>query len=99
MVIFLGDIAYDFVGEKYISMLKYMQPITSRVCFMVTPGNHDYTDHQDAFELFMQTFLSPNWHNNFNFYYNMVIGHTIFISFNPEEKVYEKNYADNMNPL
>ena len=45
MVIFLGDIAYDFVGEKYISMLKYMQPITSRVCFMVTPGNHDYTDH------------------------------------------------------
>ena len=46
LVIFLGDLAYDFVGEKYFRMLVKMQPLTSRVCFMVTPGNHDYIYHQ-----------------------------------------------------
>ena len=48
MAIFLGDIAYDFFGDKYKSMLKYMQPMTSRICFMATPGNHDTIHHEDA---------------------------------------------------
>lgn len=59
LVLFLGDLAYDIIGEKYIAMLKYIQPITSRICFMVTPGNHDYIYHEDSFELFAETFLSP----------------------------------------
>ena len=53
LLIFLGDLAYDFMGEKYVSMLKYMEPITSRISVMVTPGNHDYIYHEDSFELFM----------------------------------------------
>ena len=49
MVLFLGDLAYDFIGEKYFSMLEYIEPITSRICFMATPGNHDYVYHEDSF--------------------------------------------------
>lgn len=41
LILFLGDIAYDLIGDKYISMLKYIEPLTSRMAFMVTPGNHD----------------------------------------------------------
>ena len=48
MAIFLGDIAYDFIGDKYDSMLKYMQPITSRICFMAIPGNRDTVHHKDV---------------------------------------------------
>ena len=48
MAIFLGDIAYKLQGDQYISMLKYMQPMTSRICFMATPGNHDTVHHKDA---------------------------------------------------
>ena len=47
-VIFFGDIGYVFIGEKYISMLKYIEPLTSRMAFMTTPGNHD-TLNEDAY--------------------------------------------------
>ena len=45
MIVFLGDIAYDFNREKYKPMLKYIEPITSRIAFMVSPGNHEYVYH------------------------------------------------------
>ena len=46
LTIFLGDIAYDFVGEKYFAMLKKIEPLSSRIAFMATPGNHDYLYHE-----------------------------------------------------
>lgn len=40
MMVFGGDLAYDFEGQMYIDMLKYLQPITSQIVTMGTPGNH-----------------------------------------------------------
>lgn len=40
MMIFGGDLAYDFEGQMYIDMLKYLQPITSQIVTIGTPGNH-----------------------------------------------------------
>lgn len=40
MMIFGGDLAYDFEGQTYIDMLKYLQPITSQIVTIATPGNH-----------------------------------------------------------
>lgn len=52
MVIFTGDIAYDLQGPKYESMLAYLQPVTSRLVFFATPGNHDTLYHADTFVLY-----------------------------------------------
>ena len=40
MMVFGGDLAYDFEGQMYIDMLKYLQPITSQIVTIGTPGNH-----------------------------------------------------------
>ena len=40
MMIFGGDLAYDFEGQMYIDILKYLQPITSQIVTIGTPGNH-----------------------------------------------------------
>lgn len=39
-MLFGGDLAYDFEGQMYIKMLKYLQPLTSRIVTIVSPGNH-----------------------------------------------------------
>lgn len=83
LVLFLGDLAYDLVGEKYRDILIYLQPLLSRVCFMATPGNHDYVYHADSFELFAETFLSPEWSKYYDFYYNFVLGDVLFINYVP----------------
>jgi hypothetical protein len=97
LALFMGDLAYDFRGTKYFSMLRYIQSITSRVAFMVTPGNHDYVYHEDAFELFAETFLSPFWEKNFNLYYSLVLADVMFISYNPEEIIYKESDQEEIN--
>jgi hypothetical protein len=50
---------------------------------MVSPGNHDYVYHEDSFELFAETFLSPEWSKYYNFYYTFIVGDVMFVSYSP----------------
>ena len=68
-------------------MLKYIEPISSNICFMTTPGNHDYSYHLDTFELFAETFIAPEWSKYFNFYYNFILGDFMFINYVPSNTV------------
>lgn len=83
MVLFTGDLAYDLQGPKYYSMLKYLQPLTSQVAFVATPGNHDTLYHEDTFVLFTKSFYTPQWREYFNYFNNIKIGNLLFISYNP----------------
>ena len=49
MLLFTGDMAYDLQGPHYRSMFKTIEPISSRLVFMVTPGNHDTLKHADTY--------------------------------------------------
>ena len=49
LILFTGDIAYDLSGDKYYSMLKYIDVITAKIVFMVIPGNHDTQHYGDTF--------------------------------------------------
>lgn len=94
MMIFTGDLAYDLQGPLYYSMLKHIEVITSRIVFMVTPGNHDTLYHADTFELFTESFYSPNWKHYYNYYYTMQFGNVVFISYNPEREAYDYHKDD-----
>ncbi len=48
MLIFGGDLAYDFEGIMYIDILKYLQPLTSQIPIICAPGNHDSVYHEDS---------------------------------------------------
>ena len=41
--------AYDLQGPHYRSMLKLISSFSSRIAFMVTPGNHDTLKHADTY--------------------------------------------------
>lgn len=87
LLLFLGDLAYDFAGEKYKEMLVYMQAITSIMCFMTSAGNHDNVYHLDTAELFTETFLSPKWSQFYNYFYLMKVGKVLFLNYVPENIV------------
>lgn len=84
MIIFTGDLAYDLQGSKYYSMLKYMQPLTSKITFVAAPGNHDTLYHADTFELFTKTYYTPQWWTYSNYFNKFTIGKLLFIFYNPE---------------
>lgn len=52
MLLFTGDMGYDLQGPHYRSMLNMIAEISSKMVFMVIPGNHDTLYHDDTFELF-----------------------------------------------
>jgi len=85
LLIFGGDLAYDFEGQMYIDMLKYLQPLTSSIVTIVTPGNHESVYHEDSLELFVESFYSPMWYKYFNYF--SVIGleshKLVFVSYDP----------------
>ena len=94
MTIFTGDMAYDLKGDKYYNMLKYISTITSKMVFMVTPGNHDTLYHNDTFQLFTFTFYTPQWKQYRNYFYTIQNSHLLFLSYNPEHKVYGDKKQD-----
>lgn len=66
---------------------------------MATPGNHDYIYHEDSFELFAETFLSPEWSKYYDFYYTFILGDVLFINYVPENVVYGDDNITNVKPL
>jgi hypothetical protein len=52
----------------YIQMLQYLQPITSSIPIIATPGNHESVYHEDSLELYVESFYSPMWHKYFNYF-------------------------------
>jgi hypothetical protein len=49
-------------------MLIHIEPITSQIIWLVTPGNHDTVYHEDSLELFIQSFYTPMWYDYFNYF-------------------------------
>uniref|UniRef100_A0AC34QEB1 Purple acid phosphatase n=1 Tax=Panagrolaimus sp. JU765 TaxID=591449 RepID=A0AC34QEB1_9BILA len=66
MVIHVGDIGYDLHSEKGVRGDKYMremEPLVSRVPYMVIAGNHE--DDQKNFSHYHYRFTMPNYDNQF----------------------------------
>ena len=57
---------------------------------MVSPGNHD-TGY--SFQIFQETFKSPNYENTSNYFYTFTIGDHLFLSYNPEVDANGKKYT------
>ena len=87
MVVFTGDMAYDLQGKFYRPMLEMISELSSKMAFMVTPGNHDTLYHADTFELFTESFYTPRWKDYYNYFFTLQLGRVVFISYNPEIQV------------
>lgn len=85
MLVFGGDLAYDFQGQMYIDILKYLQPITSQIVTLGTPGNHESVYHEDSLELFVESFYTPMWYKYFNYFSVTVIDahKLVIVSYDP----------------
>lgn len=91
MWIYLGDIGYEMIDDncqRYEQVLKAIEPITSTVPYVTTPGNHD-THNKVVYTLYTNTFFSPFWNQTYNYFYSLNFGGIELVSFNPEEQVYE----------
>jgi hypothetical protein len=62
--------------------------MTSKMAFMVSPGNHDVLKHKDIYKLFILSFYSPQWSDYFLYFYSFKIKNTVFLSYNPDRNVY-----------
>lgn len=83
LLIFTGDIAYDLQGPKYYSMLKYIEPISSKIAVIAAPGNHDTLYHADTFKLYTKSFYTPQWRQHQNYFNKIQIGRILFVFYNP----------------
>lgn len=68
MMIFGGDLAYDFEGQMYIDTLKYLQPITSQIVTIGTPGNPESVLSWRQSGIIRLEFLQPNVVQIFNYF-------------------------------
>lgn len=84
LMLLLGDLAYDLEGSSYISFFKYLQPFSSQLALLLTPGNHESIKHKDIFQLVKHSFHSPSW-SHFYGYFDMVkLGSHVFLGYASE---------------
>lgn len=90
MTLFMGDLGYELTDEnglRYKQTLTALEPFTSIMPFMLSPGNHD--TQNSTYRLFTESFFSPYWDTNFNYFYALYLGGIEIVSYNPEKYVYE----------
>lgn len=75
MTLFMGDLGYELTDEngvRYKQSLQALEPVTSIMPFMLSPGNHD--TQNSTYHLFAESFFSPYWETNYNYFYAMYFG-------------------------
>lgn len=84
MILHGGDLAYDLhadrgtVGDEF---MMDIQPVASRVPYMVAPGNHESFDN---FSHFKNRFTMPGWETRENLFWSVDAGPVHFIIYNTE---------------
>lgn len=90
-ILFLGDMAYDLDDEHGTNgdlFLNCMQPITSRIPFMIAQGNHESSQH-DTQDHFVNRFMMPG--NSSNHYYSFNAGAAHFMVWTAEFLIEKQN--------
>eukprot|EP00359_Climacostomum_virens_P000879 CAMPEP_0204896924 /NCGR_PEP_ID=MMETSP1397-20131031/449_1 /ASSEMBLY_ACC=CAM_ASM_000891 /TAXON_ID=49980 /ORGANISM="Climacostomum Climacostomum virens, Strain Stock W-24" /LENGTH=360 /DNA_ID=CAMNT_0052064609 /DNA_START=49 /DNA_END=1128 /DNA_ORIENTATION=+ len=88
-IIHVGDIAYDLfdddnrLGDDY---MNYLEPVVSRVPYMVIAGNHEAPDNYQSYD---SRYAMPGN----NFYHTYTIGLVRFVGFNTESILYEDDMS------
>jgi hypothetical protein len=80
----LGDLAYDLHddgGEKGNTFMEFIKPVTTKMPFMLSAGNHEAYDGYDDY---LARFTLPMKSESKNFYYSFDIGDAHFIAINSE---------------
>ncbi|XP_054159904.1 acid phosphatase type 7-like [Oppia nitens] len=86
-VIHIGDIAYElytFKGTLGDGFMRAIEPIASKIPYLVIPGNHEYwsaRDHDYGYN-YKRRFKMPQ--NNDNEFYTFTLGKALFVAFSTE---------------
>lgn len=96
-VIHSGDIGYaDGFQPHWDVFMNHVQPIASKVPYMVTPGNHEFWFNFSAYKhrFFMPGTLDGGGSGD-NMFFSWNLGYTHFIALNSETAVDTANFAEN----
>ncbi|KAE9551639.1 hypothetical protein FO519_005137, partial [Halicephalobus sp. NKZ332] len=91
MVVHVGDIAYDlhtYNGERGDLYMQNLEPLASRVPYMVVAGNHE--DDGKNFSHYQNRFTMPGYDNQF---YSFEIGPVHFVTISTEYYGYFYKYS------
>lgn len=87
-VLHVGDMAYNLAdngGHTATTFMNQIQPIASRVPYMVCPGNHEGgTTFAGDFKHYYRRFDMPKKEDSQNNYYSFDVGYAHIISFSSE---------------
>ena len=84
VMLLLGDLAYDLEGSSYVSFFKYLQPFSSQLALLMTPGNHESIKHKDIFQLVKHSFHSPFWEHFYGYFDMVQLGNYVFLGYASE---------------
>lgn len=94
-VIHSGDISYaDGYEPHWDDFLNKVEPIASRVPYMVSPGNHEFWFNFSSYKsrFFMPGVLDSGGSGD-AMYYSWNLGHTHFLSMNSETAIDVANFS------
>ena len=94
-VIHSGDIGYaDGFEPHWDVFMNHVQPIASRIPYMVTPGNHEFWFNFSAYKhrFFMPGTIDEGGSGD-NMFFSWNLGYTHFIALNSETAVDTANFA------
>lgn len=95
-VIHSGDISYaDGYEPHWDVFLNHVQPIASKIPYMVTPGNHEFWFNFSAYKhrFYMPGTLDEGGSGD-NMFFSWDLGYTHFVALNSETAVDTANFAD-----
>jgi 3',5'-cyclic AMP phosphodiesterase CpdA len=83
-ILHAGDLAYDLHdlgGRRAEQFLNLIHPLSSKVPYMVCPGNHEAAHN---FSLYRSAFSMPGWETSENLYYSFDVGLVHVVMYNTE---------------
>jgi hypothetical protein len=89
-----GDLAYDLhqlQGRRAKAFLKLVEPLSSALPYMATPGNHEAAAN---FSHFRALWTMPAWADTQNLYYSYDVGPIHVVSFNTEVLFWPEWYSE-----
>lgn len=89
MILHVGDISYaDGWQRQWDVFLRKVEPIASKVPYMVSPGNHEFWFN---FAAYKSRFFMPNFNETANMYYGFNVG-TLHVSSTDTENFVDTAY-------
>jgi predicted MPP superfamily phosphohydrolase len=92
-ILHTGDLPYAWKGQenKWDEWGRLVEPLSSKVPYMVTPGNHEDNYNFMSYKNRFSNITGVNSQSNNNLYYSFNYGHIHFISLSTEHPYYKNS--------